>query len=55
MNATRLINEQNLQMAIDNRDIANYTRLQQLHIEDERRKFEREIEEHRREVDEQVA
>jgi hypothetical protein len=44
MNATRLINEQNLQIAIDNRDIANYSRVQQLQIEDARHKLEREIE-----------
>jgi uncharacterized protein YjbI with pentapeptide repeats len=55
MNATRLINEQNLKIAIDNRDIANYTRLQQLQIEEEHRQLEREIEEHRREVDKHDA
>jgi uncharacterized protein YjbI with pentapeptide repeats len=55
MNATREINEQNLRIAIDNRDIANFTRLQQLEIEDARRKLEREIEEDRREADKLFA
>ncbi|CAF4041240.1 unnamed protein product [Adineta steineri] len=55
MNATRQINEQNLQIAIDNRDIANYSRIQQLAIEESRCKLEREIEEQRRETDRQIA
>ena len=41
MNATKQSNEQNLKIATDNRDIANYTRLQQLAIEDARLKQER--------------
>ncbi|CAF4566979.1 unnamed protein product [Rotaria socialis] len=42
MNAAKQINEQNLKIAIENRDIANHTRLQQLEIEQKRHERERE-------------
>jgi uncharacterized protein YjbI with pentapeptide repeats len=55
MNATKQINEQNLKIATDSRDIANYTRHQQLIIEDARLKQERDNQDKKWESDKLIA
>ncbi|CAF2113607.1 unnamed protein product [Rotaria magnacalcarata] len=55
MNATKQINEQNLKIAIENRDIANHTRHQQLEIEEKRQEREREYQKEQWNIEKFIA